>query len=194
MKSKGFTLIELAVVLGIIAILAAIMTPLVVGYIDQARVTRAAADARAITTSLLAHKRDTARFPIYSSIANANTDTEAGVVLVGDGTILADAGGVDWTLSGLTTIGLDDYLNTNQLTLPTSARGGRVAYRGPYLNVASDPWNNAYLVTAHALKNSRSDHAFVISAGPNSTLETDRTQPISGSVTVGGDDIVSRIQ
>ncbi len=194
MKSKGFTLIELAVVLGVIAILAAIMTPLVVGYIDQARVTRAAADARAIRTSLLAYKRDTARFPIFSNIANANADTAAGDVLFGDGTLVADAGGVDWTLSALTTIGLDEYLNTNKLSLPTSARGGRVAYRGPYMNIASDPWNNAYLVTAHALKNTRSDHAYVISAGPNSTLETDRTQATSASVTVGGDDIVTRIQ
>ncbi len=37
MKSKGFTLIELAVVLAIIAVLAAVLTPMVTGYLDQAR-------------------------------------------------------------------------------------------------------------------------------------------------------------
>ena len=41
MKSKGFTLIELAVVLAIIAVLAAVLTPMVTGYLDQARVARA---------------------------------------------------------------------------------------------------------------------------------------------------------
>ena len=36
--------------------------------------------------------------------------------------------------------GLEDFLNTNNLNLPTSARGGRVAYRGPYLDLGADPW------------------------------------------------------
>ena len=48
--NKGFTLIELAVVLAIIAILAAVLTPMVTGYIDQARETRAQADVRGVIT------------------------------------------------------------------------------------------------------------------------------------------------
>jgi len=48
MKTKGFTLIELAVVLAIIAILAAILTPMVTSYLDQARQARAQADLRSI--------------------------------------------------------------------------------------------------------------------------------------------------
>ena len=51
--NKGFTLIELAVVLAIIAILAAVLTPIVTGYIDQARQTRGQGDVRAIATSIL---------------------------------------------------------------------------------------------------------------------------------------------
>ncbi len=137
MKSKGFTLIELAVVLAVIAILAAVLTPLVTGYIDQARETRAQSDVRAIGTSILAYQRDTSRFPIYSNITNANSDTAAGNTLIGAGDDPTDGAG--WTLASLTTLGLDDYLNTNKLTLPTTARGGRVAYRGPYLNIAADP-------------------------------------------------------
>ncbi len=176
MKSKGFTLIELAVVLAVIAILAAILTPLVTGYIDQARETRAAGDVRAIGTAILAYQRDTSRFPIYSSIANANSDTAAGDSLWGDGDNPTE--GADWTFSGLTTLGLDDYLNTNKLSLPATARGGRVSYRGPYLNIASDPWGNAYIVVAQGLtRTGFTDHGFVISAGANATLEIECAPP-----------------
>src|SRR5882762_2025498 len=52
MKSKGFTLIELAVVLAIIAVLAAILTPIVTGYLDQARVARAQADTRTVADAI----------------------------------------------------------------------------------------------------------------------------------------------
>ena len=193
MKSKGFTLIELAVVLAVIAILAGLLTPMVAGYIDQARETRAAADVRAIGTAILAYQRDTSRFPIYTNIANANTDTAAGNTLMGTGDNPADGAG--WTLASLTTLGLDDYLNTNKLSLPTTARGGRVAYRGPYLRIASDPWGNAYLVTAQSLtRTSATDHGYVISAGPNAAMETTRVQAKTGAFTIGGDDIVQRIR
>jgi len=181
MKSNGFTLIELAVVLAVIAILAAVLTPLVTEYINQARETRAQADVRAIDPAILTYQRDTSRFPIYSDITNANSDTAAGNTLIGTGDDPTDGAG--WTLASLTTLGLDDYLNTNKLTLPTTARGGRVAYRGPYL------------ITAQALtRTGATDHGYVISAGPNATMETTREQVKTGAFTVGGDDIVQRIR
>ncbi len=190
---KGMTLIELAVVLAVIAVLAAILTPLVTGYIDQARETRAAADVRAIGAAILVYQRDTSRFPIYTNITNANSDTAAGTTLVGVGDNPTD--GADWTLGALTTLDLDDYLNTNKLSLPTTGRGGRVAYRGPYLSITADPWGNAYLVTAQGLtRTGFTDHAYVMSAGPNGTLDTNRVQVRTGAFTVGGDDVVERIR
>ena len=91
--SRGFTLIELAVVLAIIAVLAGILTPIVIGYVDEARITRAAADTRAIGTALFSYKRDTARFPIYADISDANIDSAAGDVLEGRGNGLTGRGG-----------------------------------------------------------------------------------------------------
>jgi prepilin-type N-terminal cleavage/methylation domain-containing protein len=47
MKNKGFTLVELIVVLVILAILAAILIPALIGYIDKAREKKDLAKARA---------------------------------------------------------------------------------------------------------------------------------------------------
>ena len=51
-RNTGFTLIELLVVMAIIAILAAIVVPNVVGWIGRARMTRAQAEIESIETSL----------------------------------------------------------------------------------------------------------------------------------------------
>ena len=69
-----------------------------------------------------------------------------------------------------------------------------MAFRGPYIRSESDPWGNAYLITAHALTRSETDHGYVISAGPNGVLETDRTQVPTAAFVIGGDDIVQRVQ
>ena len=188
--NKGFTLIELAVVLAIIAILAAVLTPMVTGYIDQARDTRAQSDVRAIATSILGYQRDTSRFPVYDNISDANTDTVNVTELITGGDA-PGAGG--WTLAS--TGQLDTFLNTNQLSLPTSARGGRVAYRGPYIDLGAGPWGNYYIVTATELSRAgNAQHSFVLSAGPNATIETTRDQANSGAFTIGGDDIAQQIR
>ena len=70
MRNRGFTLIELAVVLAIIAILAAVLTPLVTNYLDQARLTRAQADVRTIADAIKLYQRDTGRWPIYDGANN----------------------------------------------------------------------------------------------------------------------------
>src|SRR5437764_14905576 len=74
MRSKGFTLIELAVVLAIIAVLAAVLTPMVSGYLDQARVARAQADVRTIADAIKLYNRDTGRWPIYDNSTDYSSD------------------------------------------------------------------------------------------------------------------------
>ena len=81
-KDKGFTLIELAVVLAIIAILAAILTPLVTNYIDQARVTRAQADVRTIADAVKLYQRDTGRYPIYDGASNYPNTVGTGIQVI----------------------------------------------------------------------------------------------------------------
>ena len=62
-RNAGFTLIELLVVLAIIAVLAALIAPNVIGYIDDSRVTAAQADVGQIMNALKRYKLDNQRYP-----------------------------------------------------------------------------------------------------------------------------------
>src|SRR6266699_4212953 len=86
MKSKGFTLIELAMVLAIIAVLAAVLTPMVTGYLDQARVARAQADTRTAGDAIKLYQRDTGRWPVYASSTDYPNTIGGGKALIGGST------------------------------------------------------------------------------------------------------------
>jgi prepilin-type N-terminal cleavage/methylation domain-containing protein len=193
--TKGFTLIELAVVLAIIAVLAAVLTPLVTGYLDQARIARAQADVRTIADALKLHQRDTGRYPIYASASDYTSNTIAGgsgKVILGPGSVPSDLLS-DWTVTVTTT--LETYINGNFTGVSSANAFPKAAFRGPYVaSIESDPWGNAYILTAQHLGTTSTNHAFVISAGPNSTMETTYSQAQTGALTVGSDDIVAVIK
>ena len=60
---RGFTLIEIMVVVVIIGLLAAIVAPNLIGNIDKAAVTRAKGDIRSIETALDLYRLDNFRYP-----------------------------------------------------------------------------------------------------------------------------------
>jgi general secretion pathway protein G len=62
-KSRGFTLIEIMVVVVIIGLLAAVIVPQVVNKVDEARVTRAKADIASIESALTIFRLDNSKYP-----------------------------------------------------------------------------------------------------------------------------------
>jgi general secretion pathway protein G len=62
-RAKGFTLIEIMVVVVIIGLLAAIVGPRLLGRVDEARVSAAEADLRSIETALDLYRLDNFRYP-----------------------------------------------------------------------------------------------------------------------------------
>src|SRR3989338_2215392 len=91
---KSFTLIELIVVIAIIAILAAIIAPNAFRAIEKAKITRVAADLKAIKTATFAYHADTGKWPISG-------------VYISDGThpLLSDDGSAGWDGPYLESIG-----------------------------------------------------------------------------------------
>lgn len=199
-NTKGFTLIELAVVLAIIAVLAAILTPMAINYLDQARVSRAMADASTISQAIQLYRRDTGYYPIYASLAHAQAGTTDYGTLVGAGNIPTvtgsgwggNLGAVGTTIGSIVTV-----LNTAPTSMGTNAENpGKASYRGPYIGTLdTDPWGNAYIVgnLSPTFGNLASTHAFVVSAGPDGQLQTSAIQTSTSGAAASGDDILVQI-
>jgi general secretion pathway protein G len=173
---KGFTLIEVIVVAGIIAVLAGILVPLIFKEIDESKISRAAADVRSISNAMIILKKDTGSWPITATCSNTVT------LLTGAGTVLPVA--VDWSnaVVGI----LDDYLAIDDNGCWPST------WKGPYMAVVNpDPWGNAYMVNADALLSAANPKPpiWIVSAGPDGVLDT-----VASSAVVVNDDIGLRLR
>ena len=62
-RKRGFTLIELMVVVAIIGVIAALVVPSVVNRLDEAKVTAARADIARLMQSLKLYRLDNMRYP-----------------------------------------------------------------------------------------------------------------------------------
>lgn len=159
---RGFTLIELVVVVAVIAILAALLVPTILGQADRARVSRAKTDVNEIGKAAARMRADT------DSTNNA-CYTLANMVLPP-----VDNGG--------TLIGPSDCGAFN----PCTGRGavpGELCWGGPYLPSGKqdfrDPWNNTYQLIYDyqtASTEGRQGSIVVWSYGLNKQANKGRTQ------------------
>ena len=89
---KGFTLVELVVVIAIIGVLAAILIPVMIGVVQDANITSADSLAKQVytQTQTFCTKADTAK----ESLKGANSGTTTIIMVIGSG---------KWEMSGTTT-------------------------------------------------------------------------------------------
>lgn len=204
-REIGFSLIELILVIGVLAIIVALVSPLVGRYIDDARTSRATNDVKVIGEAI-------SRFFSHLGVAPGWT---SGTALGSDGRALSPDDGfvdllisdqgempvtsADWSLVGRSlgeNVGYDSLENQLQTNVRGYATTGRFRWRGPYLEqIIEDPWAVKYLVNIEFAKPGAAANAvFVLSAGPDKTVNTAYAQSRSGTVTVSGDDIAFRLR
>ncbi len=181
----------MVVVLAVIAILAAVLTPIVTSYVERARLEAARSDLKNIVAAIVQYNTDTKVWPIYTTTAFSTTPDINGsvydVVTTTGNDAIAGGGYTGSSTNGA----LDSILNANSMNVTTS---GVRAWRGAYLELGADPWGTRYYLTAKSLKPGNTSAAFVLSPGPNQTIDTTMVQSQSGAVTTGGDDLVIRIK
>ena len=76
--NRGFTLLEIIVVVAIIAILAAYIAPKVAGRVDDARISKAKSDIRVLESSLELYKLDNFLYPSNEQGLEALVNKPAG--------------------------------------------------------------------------------------------------------------------
>lgn len=175
-RDEGFTLIEVIVVAGIIAILAGILIPMILKEIDESRTTRASADIRSIASAILVFKKDTAQWPAMDGTCVASL-----TLLTGGGNVPTGLGANGWDNTSSTTI--DSHLMLD-------GTGCYNNWKGPYLpSTSADPWGNQYVINADSFGAAAGVPVWIISAGPNGNLDTN-----ANATALDNDDIGSRIK
>ncbi len=153
-STRGFTLIELVIVIAVIAILAALLVPTILGQAERARISRAAGEVNEIGKGLARLRTDTAvtGLNMYSKCLIISNLMQAPTAGTADGQC--------------------NYPNANGSVLAAcnTVTAGTPCFGGPYMASVPnrDPWNQNYHVTI----DNTSGKITVHSLGPDGSINS----------------------
>ena len=201
---KGFTLLEVTIVLSIITILGAILIPLVEKLINSSKIARAENDSVILASAMIAFYKDVGRWP--------NTDGSESE-LIPDLYILYSPGSSGTASSTIYKAWWKDHSSNPDAFenhLIRNAPGGQkvnlypeegeLSWRGPYLSeINPDPWGHHYSCNVRYTyfrgSGGREYAVFIWSAGPNGNADTPFFQNrYSLQTRLRGDDVGVRIR
>ena len=84
---RGFTLIEMIVVIAVIAVLASIITPMIAKYLEDSKISRAVSDVKMIGAAIGDFYKDNARWPIFIDPTIPLTESNSLLLLLGVGRV-----------------------------------------------------------------------------------------------------------
>ena len=157
---RGFTLIELVIVIAVIAILAALLVPTILNQTERARESRAKGEVAEIAHALSRMRSDTSSTTAacYQTLTNLN----------------------------LSTVPTNCNPTTGAALTPCTTQNiGHICWNGPYMSqpVNDDPWDDLYVVNYTAPAAGTSTGVIqVLSYGPDKTNQiTSQTDCSSSS-------------
>ncbi len=213
-KTQGFTLIEAAVAIAVVAILSGIIVPLVVKNLNDARVARARNDIQVIAGAIASQLKDTGRRPFAANGPNGATAAAGQVWASGPATLVSFPTNATGSVAANTFTNLFTYAGTvaqtQALFFGAGAGvtvGSEFAYKGPYLaqdvTAKLDPWGFRYLILGYNnAGQTGSLPIYVLCAGPDGSIATANwngglgpiaTTGWNANVALSQDDIVVRV-
>lgn len=208
---RGFTLLEITIVLAVIAILGLILAPSIVNFLSQTRLARARNDVQVLADAVKTFYDDNGFFPKY---ADPSRSRQIRLLVSPGATGRAAVGAEPWTLAAPGTVDLiSNHLIDNRPMFGTTGyplmTRGSSGWDGPYVfgELGPDPWGNRYVINVEFLALGRgaveSDGVqrkravWVLSAGPDGVFDTTyptATEQLVGAASASPADISARIQ
>ena len=220
-QAYGFTLVEILVAIALVAILAALLSPLVVKHLQTSRVSRARSDAAVLVGAIETFQLDTGRWPVSSDGVLVGSEEISRLVglpasaLVpaaipgGAGSAPGDSswsgGGDGGEAAALADLLIHNRSDSVSPLYPAPSGPGAPGWRGPYVDrVPLDPWGRPYVCNVRYLVGANvegvtnaeaADHAVLcLSAGANGLFETAFADATALAPIGGGDDTGAVLQ
>lgn len=196
-RQRGFTLVEVIVVLSVVLLLTGIAVPMLTSYMEDGRRARAEAECKVVGAAVMSFYKDTGVYPARNS-----SGTNSYIYSLFTGPTMPTTspfnGGHNWVTWGMNaTRGdlLNNHLLTNTPQNTTAAAyptTGSSKWRGPYLAGSSplDPWGRPYVINVISgfyVNATNYKRLWVMSAGPDGIFNTSANATATTDIT--GDDI-----
>jgi prepilin-type N-terminal cleavage/methylation domain-containing protein len=193
---RGFTMIEVVITLAVVAILAAVLVPLISQNVQSARFARAGADVATLGKAVVQFRQDLGIWPVTKGgvqvwLLFSDTDN--------DNNGVPDTSSIPAGWSGISEARSSsmyyDLINNSNNYTPGPRSDGMPCWNGPYLSAARpDPWGNPYLINSQQLLPGNTGHVYVVSAGSGRSAQVDTPFNGSGPPPANSDDITFRLQ